>query len=230
MDKNNSPSYQAELLFAACNLLVLFISICRIFQCPIIHTGYLKNGNRQELKCAAERLKAQEEAYREMEVKFRNYYQMIELAKKTVQDGSMAEEETTLIQSIEQLILLLSDEFDFKIMRPKYEAMAIMLQEVVFNNDNDGEAKLVAVDAFLQKLEQPSSQLTHNLSTAFHLGNFALVLIIPLVNFYIMPLIPFSAALALLGLTGDLLVCATILLLYLWLNVLAHLRWYVCTS
>lgn len=146
-----------------------------------------------------------------MELKYKNYYQMIELAKKTVQDGSMDDEEkSTLIQSIEQLINLLSDESDFKIMLPKYEALAIMLQEVVVNNKNDGEAKLVAVDAFLQQLEQPSSRLTHNVSTLFHIGNFALVLIIPLVSFYIMPLIPFSAALALLGLTGDLLVCATI--------------------
>jgi hypothetical protein len=122
-----------------------------------------------------------------------------------------AEGKESLIQSIEQLIILLSDESDFKIMLPKYEALAIMLQEVVVNNKNDGQTKLVAMDAFVQKLEQPSTRLTHTVSTVLQIGTFALVLVIPLLSFYIMPLIPLSAALALLGLTGDLLICSTII-------------------
>lgn len=134
----------------------------------------------------------------------------IERAIEQIQKSYLSsEQKNQLIKAIERLDLILTSESSESIMLTKYQALATMLDTVIVSNYHDATMKAEALDAYLMVFKEPSSRTKTKSTLCMMIGVFALVVGLCVAAHFLLPLIPFTAALAWMGLSGGWLAFGT---------------------
>lgn len=126
---------------------------------------------------------------------------IIELALAQIESCDLDDEsKRQLSQTISDLEAILANETNYPLMLKKYQALASMLRAVFIDTTVDVNGKGEALDSFLSTLKLPSTEAESKATLCIIVGLLASILVLCVALHFVLPLIPFAAALSWIGL------------------------------